>query len=154
MIEVLLSPTVLPWILIGVGVVFLIIEAMSPGFFLGVPGTALVALCIFSFFAYDLLLTPVGIIVAVLAAIAAAVVSILIYRKISPERKPSTISKDTIIGKKGLVTVEATPDSLTGKVEIEGALWSAKSIGETIPAGTYVIVKESRGVHVIVEKEK
>ncbi|HJJ95207.1 MAG TPA: NfeD family protein [Methanocorpusculum sp.] len=154
MIEVLLSPAVLPWILIGVGVVFLIIEAMSPGFFLGVPGTALVALGIFSFFAYDLLLTPVGIIVAVFAAIAAAVVSILIYRKISPERKPSTISKDTIIGKKGLVTVEATPDSLTGKVEIEGALWSAKSIGETIPAGTYVIVKESRGVHVIVEKEK
>ncbi|HJJ32570.1 MAG TPA: NfeD family protein [Methanocorpusculum sp.] len=154
MIEVLLSPAVLPWILIGVGVVFLIIEAMSPGFFLGVPGTALVALGIFSFFAYDLLLTPVGIIVAVLAAIAAAVVSILIYRKISPERKPSTISKDTIIGKKGLMTVEATPDSLTGKVEIEGALWSAKSIGETIPAGTYVIVKESRGVHVIVEKEK
>lgn len=154
MIEVLLSPAVLPWILIGVGVVFLIIEAMSPGFFLGVPGTALVALGIFSFFAYDLLLTPVGIIVAVFAAIAAAVVSILIYRKISPERKPSTISKDTIIGKKGLVTVEATPDSITGKVEIEGALWSAKSIGETIPAGTYVIVKESRGVHVIVEKEK
>lgn len=154
MLEVLLSPAVLPWILIGLGVVFLIIEAASPGFFLGVPGTALIALGIFSFFAYDLLLTPVGILVAVLAAIAAAVVSILIYRKISPERKPSTISKDTIIGKKGRVTVEASPDTLSGKVEIEGAVWSAKSTGGIIPAGTYVTVKEAHGVHIIVEEVK
>lgn len=154
MLEVLLSQTVLPWILIGIGVVFLIIEAISPGFFLGVPGTALIALGVFSFFAYDLLLTPYGIIVAVVAAIIAVIVTILIYRKISPERKPSTISKDTIIGKKGQVTVEVEPDTLSGKVEIEGAIWSAKSTSNNIPAGTYVTVKEVHGVHVIVEEVK
>ena len=154
MLEVLLSPTVLPWILIGIGVIFLIIEAASPGFFLGVPGTALLALGVFSFFAYDLLLTPVGILVAVVAAIAAAAASILIYRKISPDRKPLTISKDTIVGKNGRVTVEAVPDSLSGKVEIEGALWSAKTTGAVIPAGANVTVKEAHGVHVIIEEVK
>ena len=154
MLEVLLSQAVLPWILIGIGVVFLIIEAVSPGFFLGVPGAALIALGVFSFFAYDLIFTPYGIMVAVIAAVIAAIVTILIYRKISPEKKPSTISKDTIIGKKGQVTVDVEPDTLSGKVEIEGAIWSAKSTGNIIPVGTYVTVKEMHGVHVIIEEVK
>ncbi|HJJ33134.1 MAG TPA: NfeD family protein [Methanocorpusculum sp.] len=155
MLEVLLSQSVLPWILIAAGVIFLIIEAASPGFFLGVPGTALVVLGVFSFFAYDLLFTtPIGIIVAVVAAVIAVGITIIVYRKISPDRKPSTISKDTIKGKKGLVTAEISPDSISGKVEIDGAVWSAKSTGGIIPAGVYVTVVESRGVHVIVEEVK
>lgn len=155
MLEVLLSQSVLPWILIAAGVIFLIIEAASPGFFLGVPGAALVVLGIFSFFAYDLLFTtPIGILVAVAAALVAVGITILVYRKISPDRKPSTVFKDTITGKKGLVTVEVSPDSISGKVEIDGAVWSAKSTGGIIPAGVYVTVVEARGVHIVVEEVK
>lgn len=152
MLEVLLSPQILPWVLIAAGIVFLLIEAVSPGFFMAVPGTALVVLGVLAFFAYDLLLTPFGVIAAVIGAAAAAVVTILVYRKASPDKKPETISKDTIVGKKGLVTAEVTADSISGKVEIDGALWSAKSTGNTIPEGASVVVVSSKGVHVTVEE--
>ena len=152
MLEVLLSPQILPWVLIVAGIVFLLIEAVSPGFFMAVPGTALIVLGVFAFFAYDLLLTPFGVIAAVIGAAAAAVVTILIYRKASPDKKPETISKDTIVGKKGRVTVEVTADSISGKVEIDGALWSAKSTRKVIPAGANVVVAASQGVHIIVEE--
>ena len=152
MLEVLLSPQILPWVLIVAGIVFLLIEAVSPGFFMAVPGTALIVLGVFAFFAYDLLLTPFGVIAAVIGAAAAAVVTILIYRKASPDKMPETISKDTIVGKKGRVTVEVTADSISGKVEIDGALWSAKSTGKVIPAGADVVVAASQGVHIIVEE--
>ncbi|MBO5431788.1 NfeD family protein, partial [Methanocorpusculum sp.] len=81
MLDVLLSPQILPWILIAAGIIFLLVEALSPGFFLAVPGTALVVLGVLAFFAYDLLATPFGIIAAVAGAAAAAVVTIFVYRK-------------------------------------------------------------------------
>lgn len=152
MLEVLLSPQILPWILIAAGIIFLLIEAVSPGFFMAVPGTALVVLGVLAFFAYDLLATPFGIVAAVIGAAAAAVVTIFVYRKASPDKKPETISKDTIVGKKGKVTAEVTADSISGKVEIDGALWSAKSTGENIPVGADVVVVSSAGVHITVEE--
>ena len=152
MLDVLLSPQILPWVLIAAGIIFLLIEALSPGFFMAVPGTALVVLGVLAFFAYDLLTTPFGIVSAVAGAAAAAVVTIFMYRKVSPDKKPETISKDTIVGKKGRVTTEVTADSISGKVEIDGALWSAKSAGKEIPAGTDVVVVAAEGVHITVEE--
>lgn len=152
MLEILLSPQVLPWILIAAGIIFLLIEAASPGFFMAVPGTALVVLGVFAFFAYDLLSTPIGILIAVVAAIAAAGVTIVVYRRISPDQKPSTLSKDTIVGKQGRVTVEVVPDIISGKVEIEGAVWSAKSLGSVIPVGAKVVVESADGVHIVVKE--
>lgn len=152
MLEVLLSPTVLPWVLIAAGIVFLIIEAVSPGFFLAVPGTALVVLGIFAFFAYDLFFSPAGIVVAAIAAFIAAVCTVLVYKKISPDKKPSTVFKDTLVGKTGIVTVEIDEISISGKVEIDGAVWSAKSSGGRIAVGKKVTVDSSDGVHIIVHE--
>ncbi|MDO5844519.1 MAG: NfeD family protein [Methanocorpusculum sp.] len=152
MLDVILSPAVLPWILIALGALFLLIEAGSPGFFMAIPGTALVALGLFAFFAYDLLATPVGIAVAVIAALIAAIVTIIVYKKISPDQKPTTVTKDTIAGKKGVVTVEVNPNDISGKVEISGSVWSAKSIGEVIPVGKVIEVESSDGVHLIVKE--
>lgn len=152
MLDVILSPAVLPWILIALGALFLLIEAGSPGFFMAIPGTALVALGLFAFFAYDLLATPVGIAVAVIAAIVAAIVTVFVYRKISPDRKPTTVTKDTIAGKKGVVTVEVNANDISGKVEISGAVWSAKSSGGVIPVGKPIEVESSDGVHLIVKE--
>lgn len=152
MLDVILSPQVLPWILICVGALFLLIEASSPGFFMAVPGTAFVVIGVFSFFAYDLLATPAGIIVAVVAAVVAAVLTVLVYKKISPDRKPITVTKDTITGKKGVVTVEINEKDISGKVEINGAVWSAKSSKGTIPVGAEVEVESSSGVHLTVKE--
>ena len=152
MLEILLSQEVLPWVLIVIGIIFLVIEAISPGFFMAVPGTTLVVLGLFAFFAYDLFVTPVGIIVAVVAVVITAIITVLVYRKISPDRKPSTTSKDTIVGKTGLVTVEIDENTISGKVEIDGAVWSAKSTRGIIEAGKKVTVVSSDGVHITVQE--
>ena len=107
---------------------------------------------VLAFFAYDLLATPFGIIAAVAGAAAAAVVTIFVYRKASPDKKPETTSKDTIVGKKGRVIAEVTADSISGKVEIDGALWSAKRTKKNIPEGAAVVVVSSEGVHITVEE--
>jgi membrane protein implicated in regulation of membrane protease activity len=55
-----------------------------------------------------------------------------------------------LLGRKGIVTCEVQPSTLKGKVMIDNDTWSATA-REVIPVGTRVVVKDSEGVHVIVE---
>ncbi|MDO9522761.1 MAG: NfeD family protein [Methanocorpusculum sp.] len=153
MFELLLSPTVLPWVLIAIGAALLLIEASSPGFFMAVPGTAMIFLGVMDFFfGLEFLSSPLGITLTVLAAILAAVVTVFLYKKLSPDQKPTTSGQDSIIGKPGYVTVEIVPDSISGKVEIDGVVWSAKCTDGTIPPGTKIEVTAASGVHLTVKK--
>ena len=152
MFELLLSPAVLPWVLIVIGAALLLIEAGSPGFFMAVPGTALIFLGVTSFFGLEFLASPLGITLTVLAAILAAVITVFMYKKISPDQKPTTSGQDSIIGKTGFVTVEVGFDSISGKVEIDGVVWSAKCTDGTIPPGTKIEVASASGVHLTVKK--
>ncbi len=153
MFELLLSPTVLPWVLIVIGAALLLIEASSPGFFMAVPGTAMIFLGVMDFFfGLEVLSSPLGITLTVLAAILAAVVTVLMYKKLSPDQKPTTSGQDSIIGKPGFVTVEIVSDSISGKVEIDGVVWSAKCNDGTIPPETKIEVTAASGVHLTVKK--
>jgi len=153
MLELLLDPGVFPWVLIAIGAIFLLIEANSPGFFMAVPGTALIVLGVMAFFfGPDFLASPLGVGIAVLAAIIAAVVTVFLYKRVSPDQKPTTQGQDSIIGKIGIVTVELVPDSISGKVEIDGIAWSAKCTDGTIPPGTKIEVTAASGVHLTVKK--
>ena len=153
MFELLLEPWVFPWVLIAIGAVFLLIEASSPGFFMAVPGTALIALGVLAFFfGPDFLATPLGVGIAVIAAIIAAVVTVFLYKRVSPDQKPTTQGQDSIIGKTGIVTVGLISDSISGKVEIDGIVWSAQSTDGIIPPGTKIIVTAASGVHLVVKE--
>lgn len=153
MFELLLSPAVLPWVLIVIGAALLLIEAGSPGFFMAVPGTALIFLGVTSFFfELEFLSSPLGITLTVFAAIIAAVITVFMYKKISPDQKPTTSGQDSLIGKTGFVTTEVVFDSISGKVEIDGVVWSAKCIDGTIPPGTKIEVTAASGVHLTVKK--
>jgi len=153
MFELLLEPWIFPWVLIAIGAVFLLIEASSPGFFMAVPGTALIALGVLAFFfGPDFLATPLGVGIAVIAAILAAVVTVFLYKRVSPDQKPTTQGQDSIIGKTGIVTVGLISDSISGKVEIDGVIWSAKCIDGTIPPGTKIEVTAASGVHLVVKE--
>jgi len=153
MLELLLSPVILPWVLIVIGAILLVIEATSPGFFMAVPGTALIVLGVLSFFfGFEFLSSPLGVGLVVLAAILTAVLTVFMYRKISPDQKPTTSGQDSIIGKRGIVTVDIDTDSISGKVDIDGVVWSAKSTDGKIPSGTKIVVTAASGVHLTVKE--
>ncbi len=141
------------WIMIVIGTVFLVAESLNPGFFIAVPGTVLIILGVLFVIGVDVFSSPAGIILGVLIALAASLITIWIYRRINPdEASPTTISRDSLLGREGIVTRKVIPDSLSGKVLVAGQEWSARSEGSEIPAGTRVRVVMSEGVHIVVEE--
>ena len=141
------------WLLIVVGTLFLVVEALNPGFFIAVPGTVLIILGILLVLGVDVFSTPFGLIVAVILTIAASIVTIWIYKKINPDTKsPTTVSRDSLVGMEGMVLVKVIPDSLSGKVRVAGQDWSARSEEGIIPVGSKVRVIKSEGVHIVVKE--
>jgi len=93
-----------------------------------------------------------GAIVGVTAAIIAGAVTIWVYSRITPNESPTTVSRDSLIGREGVVIKEVDADSLSGKVSVSSADWSAHSTGAKIPVGKKVRVVNSEGVHIVVEE--
>ena len=144
----------LGWILIVLGAVLLLVEVTQPGFFIAVPATVLIILGVLLLLGIDVLSSPAGLIVGVVAAIAAASVTVWVYSRLTPERKPpTTLSRDSLVGLEGTVVAPVDTVTLSGKVRIGSMEWSARSgSGGIIPAGRKVIVVHSEGVHVVVKE--
>ncbi len=146
---------IIGWLMILTGTVFLVLETLNPGFFIAVPGTVLIILGVLFVIGVDIFSSPAGILLGVFVALAASVVTIWIYRRINPDKaSPVTISRDSLLGKEGLVAKKAIPDSLSGKVLIAGQEWSARCDSGELGQGTRVRVVRSEGVHVVVEEVK
>ncbi|MDD3976637.1 NfeD family protein [Methanomicrobium antiquum] len=144
----------LGWILIVIGVILLLLEAFNPGFFLAVPGTTLIIIGAVSLLFPEIFSSSWIILIGILTALSAAGITVWIYSKIaSGNTRPFTSSRDSLIGKKGIVVIKAEPDNISGKVRIDNVDWSAKTTGGFIDAGKKVKVTDSEGVHVIVEEE-
>lgn len=62
---------------------------------------------------------------------------------------------DGLIGRKGIVTEEISNIHATGQVTVAGQEWTARSVEESVvyEEGTMVVIREIRGVKLIVEKE-
>lgn len=131
-------------IIIGIGL--MVAEAMYPGFFVAVPGTVLLVMG-----AVFILLPEIfeqwSPIIMVVTALLASIATLMLYRKIAPGQKPSSTSMDSLVGMKGIVTIDIQPDSISGKVKLTNQIWSATS-ESPIPAGRKVEVLSSEGVHV------
>lgn len=138
--------------LIVIGALLLLAEALHPGFFVAVPGTTMIVLGIMFLLGIDVFATVWGILIGVGSALIAASLSVLLYRRLSPEQLPTTMSRDSLIGKEGRVVREVRSDEITGKVSISGVEWSARSQEKVLAPGAIVRVVGSSGVHVIVEE--
>jgi len=149
-----LEETALGWIMIVVGAVLLLIEAYSPGFFVAVPATVMVILGILLLLGVDILNSVTGVVVGVVIALVAAVVTVWFYGRLTPDASPTTISRDSLLGREGRVIRDLDPDTLSGKVAIGGTEWSARSLGGPLPVGAKVRVVRSEGVHIVVEEVK
>jgi membrane-bound ClpP family serine protease len=150
---VVFTGMMLGWLLIVIGALVLLFEAFSPGFFMTVPGTVMIILGILLVLGVDIFNSVWGIVVAVVAAIVSASLTVWFYSRINRGTgPPTTISRDSVIGHTGRVVRAVDPVSLDGKVRVDGQEWSAHSTGEAIAEGAAIRVINSEGVHVVVEE--
>ena len=149
---VLLEGIALGWLLILLGAVLLLVEIHSPGFFATVPATVMIIFGILLLLGMDIFNNGWGIVIGVVVAIAAAGFTVWMYGRITPNDSPTTISRDSLIGKVGRVAKDVDPHTLSGKVLIGTTEWSAHSTGAVISTGKNVKVIDSEGVHIVVEE--
>lgn len=134
-----------------VGIVLLLVEAASPGFFIGVPATILIVLGLLGMFIPNFYFSPWAPITAIAVGAPLTYLTIVLYQRLAPPSPPTTTSGGSLVGMFGRVVRELDPDSIMGKVNIDNQVWSATA-EEALPEGTRVRVVRSRGVHVVVER--
>jgi len=138
-------------ILIVLGVILIVVEIATPGFFIAVPGTVLIIYgIILSLFPW-LAENPYAPWVMVFLSFPIGYATYLIYRKLSPPSPPVTESYEGLLGKTGIAVETVKPNSLDGKVKIDNDVWSATS-NEVIGPGEKVVVIGVEGVHLIVKR--
>jgi inner membrane protein len=140
------------WGMVVTGSLLLLVEAYSPGFFIAVPATVMIILGILLLLGVEIFTTVWGVVIGVGVALAAAIFTVWLYGRLTPDESPTTISRDSLVGREGQVMKEVDPDTLSGKVLVTGIIFSARTKEGVIPAGRRVRVLRSEGVHVIVEE--
>ncbi len=139
--------------LLVVGIILIIAEAATPGFFIGVIGTAFIAMGIVGIFFPYILDTPWSPVIVVVITAGSMMGAIMFYRRLGKSQPTATTITESNVGKTGIVTDDIEPHSLRGKVKIKHQIWSAT--GDVhIPKGRTVRVIDWEGVHVIVEEVK
>lgn len=142
-----MEATTIALIILALGAVLLIAEALSPGVFLVIPGTVLIILGVAGYIWPDFLLSVYSPLVGVIIAVPVTLVTLKAYQKLGKPEPPSTTVVDSLVGREGIVTVDTEPGSLKGKVRVGSDTWSARS-DEPIEKGAEVIVESAEGVHV------
>jgi len=137
--------------LIVIGVLMLLAEIVSPGFFLLVPATVLIILGAIGLLVPGFLLSWASPLLAVIIIVPTALLTIKMYQKLSPIAPPETTVATSLVGMTGIVTAPVFPNTLRGKVTIANDSWSATSHCP-IEIGKHVRVVSSEGVHVKVEE--
>jgi membrane protein implicated in regulation of membrane protease activity len=84
-------------------------------------------------------------------AVPVTLVTLKGYQMLAKPEPPTTTVSESLVGRKGIVTVATEMGSMKGKVKIGADIWSATS-DEPIGEGSEVIVESSEGVHVHVRK--
>ncbi|HHC19447.1 MAG TPA: NfeD family protein [Euryarchaeota archaeon] len=145
---------IIAWALIIIGILLIVAEMSIPGFFIAVPGTAMLIVGILVLIFPELLSTIWAPVIGITVALGAMGISIYIYRRLArPTGPPMTTSADSLIGKEGVVVKRVIPNSYSGKVKIGSEIWSATA-DEEISEGEHVRVVKVEGVHLHVERVK
>jgi membrane protein implicated in regulation of membrane protease activity len=90
-------------------------------------------------------------VIIVVTAVVSSILTIAFYRKMAPGQKPLSTSMDNLARKDGVVVRKVTPQSISGKVEIDNQMWSATA-DSIIDVGKKVIIISSEGVHIKVKE--
>lgn len=146
-----IDPSTIGLALLIIGILFIIAEAATPGFFIGVIGTAFIAMGLVGIFFPYILDTPWSPIIVVIVTSGSMLGAVMFYRRLGKSQPTATTITESNVGKEGIVMEDIEPHNLKGKVKISHQIWSATS-DVNIPKGTTVRVIDWEGVHVIVEE--
>jgi inner membrane protein len=140
-----MDPTLLSSVLLVVGIVCLLLEIKIPGFFIAIPGTAMLLLGAVGLMMPWLLLSAASPLIALTGAVAASALSIRFYKRLGPPSAPPITSHPQgLVGETGVVVRDIDGVSLRGRVKIGGQIWSSTAV-EPTPAGTLVLVLGTDG---------
>ena len=143
-----MDPATIAIILIVVGLILLIVEALTPGFFAIVPGAVLMVIGLLGYFIDGFFDNwALFVIAAIVVAVVVTAGTIKLYQILAKPEPPTTTVASSLIGRDGIVTTDVRPGNLKGKVKIGSDSWSATS-EDLIKAGTEVFVYDAEGVHV------
>lgn len=149
----MITETDMALILLVIGALIILAEAISPGYFLLVPGTILVIIGFLGLVVPGLLYSWWSPILILVIFAPVTYLTIKLYQKIAPPVPPETTVATSLVGQKGVVLDDVFPNNLKGKVRIANDTWSATAKAH-ISKGTKVIVERSEGVHVYVEEDR
>ncbi|MFZ0830710.1 MAG: NfeD family protein [Thermoplasmata archaeon] len=136
--------------LIIVGSALFAFELIHPGAWLLIPASIMIVAGLLYLVLPSLLLNSAfGPAIVVLVALGAAIATIPYYRWVAPTHEPMSTTVHSLRGAMGIVVVPVVPDSLSGKVQIQSEVWSARG-EQAIPMGTRVTVVSGEGVSVLV----
>ena len=141
-----MDATTIAIILMVVGLVLLIIEALTPGFFALIPGAILVVIGVIGYFVDDFFNSAYLVVVVIVVTLVVSLATIRLYQSLAKPEPPVTTVTESMIGKTGLVTVRIDPSNIKGKVRIGSDTWSATA-EEFIEVNTEVFVYAGEGVH-------
>lgn len=137
-------------ILIVIGLVLILVEAISPGAFIVVPGVVVLVIGIVSYMVPGFITSIWMPILIIVLFVVVSFITIKVYRKLAPPEPPKTTINSSLIGKRGIVTAQVSKNDLKGKVKIDNDMWSANA-EETIEIGKEVEVVSAEGVHITVK---
>lgn len=148
-----MDPVTIAIILMIIGLILLIIEALTPGFFAVVPGAVLVVMGLLIYFV-DGILDKWYLLVsaAIIVTVVVTAITFKGYQILAKPEPPTTTVASSLIGREGIVTTDVKPGTLKGKVKIGSDTWSATS-EDPIKNGASVIVYDAEGVHVKVRQK-
>jgi membrane protein implicated in regulation of membrane protease activity len=138
----------MPWIWVGLLILFLIVEACTVGLVTIWFALGSLAAFISTFFTENLE-------IQMLVFIISTIITLLMFRPffkkyINKKRQPTNV--DMNIGAEGIVVKKISNINSIGSVKVKGIVWSALSSNTEveIPEGTTVIVEKIEGVKLIV----
>jgi len=137
------------WIWVIIGVIFIIGEIFTAGFFLIWFGIAAIIAGVIAFF--ELSVVWQGVAFVIISAILLAGTRRLANR--FTKKQPPGVGADRFTDKTGVVLEEIDNDKNTGRIRVEEDEWRADSLeGSIIPQSSKVQVVRVEGTHMIVKK--
>ena len=137
-------------VLIGLGIVLLAYELLTPGF--AVFGIGGVVALVFGMMLVDKepwveVIGDVakGVVLGIVAVL--SIIFVLVRRVL---KKPTVVGKEVLIGKVGVATTNLSPK---GFVKLRGERWTAVCRGR-IRKGEKVVVKEVKGITLVVKRHR
>ncbi|MCK4615008.1 MAG: NfeD family protein [Thermoplasmata archaeon] len=141
--------------LIIIGLLLFVIELSSPGFFIGIPATVLIALGLMAIIFQERVNTWPAFFLVVIISVITFYYTMRFYQRLAPpeERLTHVTAADSLVGRKGTVLKEVDHETIKGSVMIQGQIYAARAYeNEVISPKIKVRVVDSKGVHVVVKE--